>query len=205
MSKNSINEISKIFCNSVKEIIETNTGSTINFSTTALKISTTFLKPDIGCFMQFYGDFSGLVIINFSGEAALEIYQKYMLNIGMNKESLTDNFNSPEVTDSLGEIINQIGGSVRREIEKKFKLSVKNNQPKAISISNSILISISSDLTKPQCRRISFKTEGQKSFHVEIAMENTQFIPLFEVDDDEEEFDINNLDIDTLIAENKQF
>jgi len=168
-----------------------------------LKIPTTFLKPDIGCFMQFYGDFSGLIIINFSGEAALEIYRKYMINLGMNSDDLTDNYNSTDVSDSLGEIANQIGGSVRREIEKKFKISVKNNQPKAISISNSMLISIASDLTKPQCRRISFKTESQKSFYVEIAIENTQFISLFEHNDSDDEFDIDNIDIESLIAANK--
>ena len=199
--KNSINELAKIFCFSTKEIIEINTNSKITYSPTIQKIPTTYLKPDIGCFMQFSGDFSGLVIFNFLGEAAIEIYKNYMLNLGMPEDEITHNFNSNEVTDSLGEIINQIGGKVRQEIEKKFKMSVKNNQPKAISISNSILISIASDLTKPQCRRISFKTAMQKSFYIEIAIEQTEFISLFESDiNEEEDFDINNLDIESLIA-----
>ncbi len=200
--KNSINELAKIFCSGTKEIIEINTNSNITFSPTIQKIPTTYLKPDIGCFMQLSGDFSGLVIFNFTGDAAIEIYRNYMLNLGMPEDEITHNFNSNEVTDSLGEIINQIGGKVRQEIEKTFKISVKNNQPKAITISNSILISIASDLTKPQCRRISFKTAMQKSFYIELAIEQTEFICLFDIEDEEtEDFDINNIDIESLIAE----
>ncbi len=201
--RNSINELAKIFCSGTKEILEINTNSTINFSPTIQKIPTTYLKPDIGCFMQLSGDFAGLVIFNFTGEAAIEIYRNYMLNLGMPEDEITHNFNSNEVTDSLGEIINQIGGKVRHEIEKTFKMSVKNNQPKAISISNSILISIASELTRPQCRRISFKTAMQKSFYIELAIEQTEFISLFDSEDvgEEDDFDINNLDIESLIAE----
>ncbi len=202
-NKSSINELCKYFCTSTKEIVEANTNSTISFSPTIQKIPATFLKPDVGSFVEFYGDFSGLVIINFSKEAAIEIYRNYMTNLGIPEEELTDNYNSNEVSDSLGEIINQIGGKVRKEIENNFNLSVKNNQPKVITISNTILISISSDINKPYCRRISFKTAGQKSFYIEIAIEQIDFISLFENEntkDNSSPNDIYDLDVESIIA-----
>ena len=46
------------------------------------------LKPDIGCFVLFDGGFSGLVVLNFGAATAMEIYEKYMLNMGMPKSEL---------------------------------------------------------------------------------------------------------------------
>ena len=52
------------------------------------RISKTCLKPDIGCFVLFDGGFSGLVIINFSAQAAMELYSNYLLNMGLSKSDL---------------------------------------------------------------------------------------------------------------------
>jgi CheY-specific phosphatase CheX len=70
------------------------------------------LKPDIGCFVLFDGGFSGLVVLNFAGNAALEIYEKYMLSMGMPKSELASSFSSDEVSNILGELMNQIVGDL---------------------------------------------------------------------------------------------
>jgi hypothetical protein len=49
------------------------------------RITKTCLKPDIGCFVLFDGGFSGLVVLNFSAQTAMELYESYMLNMGMPK------------------------------------------------------------------------------------------------------------------------
>jgi hypothetical protein len=68
-------------CNSVTSVLSAATQSQVRFSGMVQRISKTCLKPDIGCFVLFDG-FSGLVVINFSAAAAMELYQSYMLSMG---------------------------------------------------------------------------------------------------------------------------
>ncbi len=59
-----INEVAKIFCQAVKEVLESSTGSKIRYAPTIQKVPSISLKPDLGCFVQFSGDYSGLFIMN---------------------------------------------------------------------------------------------------------------------------------------------
>lgn len=52
------------------------------------RITKTCLKPDVACFVLFDGGFSGLVVMNFSAQSAMELYESYMLSMGIAKESL---------------------------------------------------------------------------------------------------------------------
>jgi hypothetical protein len=75
-------------CNSVTRVLSVATQSQVHYSGMVQRITKTCLKPDIGCFVLFDGGFSGLVIINFSASAAMELYQSYLLSMGMSKEDL---------------------------------------------------------------------------------------------------------------------
>ena len=72
-------------CNSVTKVLTTATQSNVTFSGMVQRISKTCLKPDIGCFVLFDGGFSGLVVINFSAQSAMELYESYMLSMGIPK------------------------------------------------------------------------------------------------------------------------
>ena len=61
-------------CNSVTSVLSAATQTQVRFSGMVQRISKTCLKPDIGCFVLFDGGFSGLVVINFSAAAAMELY-----------------------------------------------------------------------------------------------------------------------------------
>ena len=169
----SIDEISKIFLKTAQKTLETNTKQEITYSNTIQKIPKVSMKPDLTCFVQFDGDYIGLVIMNFSANAAYEIYEKYMLAMGMPKEELATGVSSAEVTDSIGEITNQIMGHLVKEIEDKFNLNAVFGQPKALTINSAITLVIDSDYREN--RRLSFKI-GNYSFRIEIAMEHTEFI-----------------------------
>ncbi|MEF1272682.1 DUF3334 family protein, partial [Vibrio campbellii] len=73
-------------CQSVSGVLTSATSSQINYSAMVQKINKTSLKPDFGCFVLFDGGFTGLVVINFTAKAALEIYTNYMRNMGMPEE-----------------------------------------------------------------------------------------------------------------------
>ena len=170
--------VAKVFCDAVKEVIETSTGASVSYAPTIQDVPSISLKPDMGCFVQFSGDYSGLFIMNLSGRAALEIYKKAMTFMGLPEKDLADDYNSEDVVSSVGEMINQVIGKARQKIEHLYGLSATNNQPKAITISSAITLSVATMLDRPKCRRLSFRTQDHNPFYVEMNLEQTEFIRL---------------------------
>ena len=177
-SLSTVDRVAKIFCHAVKEVIDTSTGMDVRFAPTIQDVPSISLKPDVGCFVQFSGDYSGLFIMNFSKEAALEIYQKAMSFMGLPDDEISKDFDSDEVVNYVGEIINQVIGKARQKIEATYGLSANNNQPKAITISTAITLSVATMLDRPVCRKISFRTGDGNPFYVEMNLEKTEFISL---------------------------
>lgn len=171
----SIDEISKIFLATARNTLETLTKREISFSSTIQKTPKVSMKPDLTCFVQFNGDYNGLVVINFSEDAAFDIYQSYMKTMGMPEEELAATVSSPEVTDTIGEITNQMMGQLIKEIEEEYHLNADFGQPKALTLNSSITLVIDSDYGEN--RRLSFKI-GNYSFRIELAMEHTEFITI---------------------------
>ncbi len=169
----SIDEISKIFLKTGQKTLETLTKQDVVYAKTIQKTPKVSMKPDLTCFVQFNGDYNGLVVINFSEEAALEIYNSYMKAMGMPQEELASSISSPEVTDTIGELTNQMMGQVTKDIEEKYELNADFGQPKALTLNSSITLVIDSDYGEN--RRLSFKI-GNYSFRIEIAMEHAEFI-----------------------------
>lgn len=151
------------------------------------KINKTSLKPDFGCFVLFDGGFSGLVVINFTAKAALEVYSQYMRNMGMPEEELAVLHTSDEVGDVLGELMNQLVGDFTNKIRKELQTNITQNQPKMLSLNKQVILSVDTNLDRPQARRVTFSTENNNIFYLELAMDKTEFIQLeeFEVQDDE--------------------
>ncbi len=193
-----INQVARIFCEAVKDVLEAATDSKISFSPTIQNIPSISLKPDVGCFVQFAGDYSGLFIMNLSGDAALEIYRRSLTYMGLPESDLADDYASDEVVNCIGELINQIIGKARSMVEQEYGLTAENNQPKAITISTAITLSIATMLDKPRCRRLSFKTQDNRPFYVEMNMEQTEFIRLFDVERAERG---DQMDIDAMMAQ----
>jgi chemotaxis protein CheY-P-specific phosphatase CheC len=156
------------------------------------KINKTSLKPDFGCFVLFDGGFSGLVVINFTSQAALELYTNYMRNMGMPEEELAILHTSDEVGDVLGELMNQLVGDFTNKIRKELQTNITQNQPKMLSLNKQVLLSVDTNLDRPQARRVTFTTEQNNIFYLELAMDKTEFIQLeeFEVEGDTNPDDI---------------
>jgi len=169
----SIDEISKIFLKTAQHTLETSTRKKVIYSTTIQKIPKVSMKPDLTCFVQLNGDYNGLVVMNFSADAAFDIYQSYMRSMGMPDEELAATLAAPEVSDAIGEITNQVMGQVVKDIEEAYNLNAEFGQPKALTLNSSITLVIDADYSEN--RRLSFKI-GNYSFRIEIAMEHTEFI-----------------------------
>lgn len=174
-------------CQSVSGVLTAASASDVTYSAMVQKINKTALKPDFGCFVLFDGGFTGLVVINFTAKAALEIYTNYMRNMGMPEDELAVLHTSDDVGDVLGELMNQIVGNFTNRIRKELQTNITQNQPKMIAINKQVLISVDTNLDRPQARRVTFSTADNNIFYLELAMDKTEFIQLeeFEIQEDE--------------------
>ncbi|MDD1791683.1 DUF3334 family protein [Enterovibrio makurazakiensis] len=173
-------------CQSVTAVLSKATDSSVHHSAMVQKITKTSLKPDFGCFVLFDGGFSGLVVINFDAKSALELYKKYMSHMGMPEEELATLHTSDEVADVLGELMNQIVGDFTGKVKRSLQTNITQNQPKMMAINKNINVTIDSNIERPQARRVSFSTEDNNIFYLELAMERTEFIQLEEFEEAEE-------------------
>lgn len=173
-------------CHSVTAVLGAATGKPIKHSAMVQKIQKTSLRPDLGCFVLFDGSFSGLVIINFTSKAAVELYRDYMINMGMPADELATSHTADEVGDVMGELMNQIVGNFTSRIGKELQTVINQNQPKMMAINKSISMSIDTNLDLTQSRRVAFTTAQNQSFFLELAMDKTEFIKLeeFEIEPD---------------------
>ncbi|WP_108946464.1 DUF3334 family protein [Shewanella halifaxensis] len=185
-------------CHSVAHVLSSTTHSQISHAGMVQSISKTCLKPDLGCFSIFDGGFSGLVVINFSAPAAMEIYREYMLNMAMPESELAMSYTSDDVGNVMGELMNQILGDFINKISKELQTSISQSQPKMLTINKELTISIDTNLDDGIARRVSFKTQNNHVFYLEFAMDKTEFIKLSEFEADDE------FDLDELLAEHGQ-
>ena len=178
-----VDNIISIFCLAAKKTLEKSTKQVIKYSATIQRIPKIALRPDIGCFVQFTGDYSGLVVMNFSVDAAYELYRSYMLTMGLSEKELVKDGHSNEVVDTMGEMTNQILGRSVSMVENQFDLNAYFGQPKALFLNSAITLTLEAvssvnmapDATFSENRRIVFKV-GTHRFHMEISMEKTEFI-----------------------------
>lgn len=179
-------------CGSVTSVLSKTSDSQVSHAAMVQSITRTCLKPDLGCFSIFDGGFSGLVVINFSAESALEIYRGYMTHMGMPETEFAISHTSDEVGDIMGELMNQILGDFISKVSKQLQTSINQSQPKMLTINKQLMISIDTNLDEAVARRVSFKTQNNHIFYLEFAMDKTEFIQLDEFDE-EGEFDPDEL------------
>jgi chemotaxis protein CheY-P-specific phosphatase CheC len=167
-------------CHSVTDVLSAATQSQVRFSGMVQRISKTCLKPDIGCFVLFDGGFSGLVVINFSASAAMELYESYMLSMGLSKEDLAISHTSDEVSNVMGELMNQILGSFTGKVGRELQTHITQNQPKMLVLNKQVVLSVDANLDKPESRRVTFYTGRNHIFYLELAIDKTEFIRLYD-------------------------
>lgn len=172
-------------CNSVTRVLNVATHCQVHYSGMVQRITKTCLKPDIGCFVLFDGGFSGLVVINFSAQTAMELYESYMLNMGMPKDGLASAHTSDEVSNIMGELMNQIVGDFTGKVRRELQTHITQNQPKMLVLNKQVVLSVDTHLDKPESRRVTFYTGKNNIFYLELAIDRTEFIKLHDFDSDE--------------------
>lgn len=190
MRKNKVlntDDVLLTLCASVTQVFAAAGNAQIAYSPMVQKIHKTCLRPDLGCFVLFDGGFSGLVVINFTAEAAMEIYRKYMMSMGMPETELAQFHTSDEVGNVMGELMNQIVGDFTNRVRQELQTSINQSQPKMMAINKQVQILINTQLDQPQARRVTFNTPLHNIFYLELAMDKTEFIQLHDFETAEEE------------------
>lgn len=178
-------DILRSLCNSMTKVLTMATQSQIHYSGMVQRISKTCLKPDIGCFVLFDGGFSGLVVTNFSAAAAMELYESYMLNMGMARDELASSCTSDEVANVMGELMNQVVGDFTGKVARELQTHITQNQPKMLALTKQVILSVDTNLEKPQARRVTFFTGRNNIFYLELAIDHTEFIKLNDFESEE--------------------
>lgn len=178
----STEDILATLCKSVTEVLTAATNNKIAYSAMVQKITRTCMRPDIGCFVLFDGGFTGLVVKNFTAQAAMEIYGDYMRNMGMPESEIAKSHLSDDVSNVLGELMNQVVGDFTNKVREQLHTSISQNQPKMMAINKQVQISVDTTMDRPQARRVTFTTENQSIFYLELAMDKTEFIKLHDFD-----------------------
>ncbi|MDY0071203.1 MAG: DUF3334 family protein [Thauera sp.] len=183
-------------CESVSSVLGKASGGEVRYSGMVQKITKTCLKPDIGCFVLFDGGFSGLVVMNFSADAAMELYQRYLLSMGMSASELASSHTSDEVSNVMGELMNQIVGDFTSKVGRELQTQITQSQPKMLVLNKQVILSVDTKLDQPEARRVTFYTEGNKVFYLELAVDRTEFIKMVDFEPAEV------VDPDQLLAQN---
>lgn len=189
------NDLLLTLCNAVTRVLSVATNSQVQYSGMVQRIQKTYLKPDIGCFVLFDGGFSGLVIINFSAASAMELYRSYLLNMGLSESDLANAHTADEVSNVMGELMNQVVGDFTGKVRREMQTHITQNQPKMLVLNKQVQLSVDANLDNPEARRVTFYTAGGNIFYLELAVDNTEFIQLRELEAVEE------IDPDAIMAQ----
>ena len=187
----STNELKKItsddimiyLCDSVSYVLNTATKTSVKYTPMVQRITKTSLTPDIGTFVMFTGSFAGMVVINFPKDTAMELYKGYMLSMGMNENELAKNYTSDDVSNSLGELMNQILGNFTRVVSDRLHSNITQSQPKMLALPRELQISINVALDNPKYSKVTFNTGNNNVFYLELAMDDTDFTLVRELEE----------------------
>ena len=173
----SILEIAGVFGSAIKNVIERSCHLKISIAKTAQFIPTIQLSEDIGTFVSFSGNYNGLMVLNFTGEAALELVTASLKVMGMPEEDIPTHYMADDVRGSLGELVNHIIGKARTDIQQEYELIAHATIPAVVPITTPIglYFKASTAATHP-CVRLSLRTPGNHRLHMELTIEPTLFV-----------------------------
>lgn len=175
----SVLDLANLFAKAVQEVTKNFCHLDITVGKNAQFLSTIQISEDLGAFVSFNGNYSGLMVMNFEGEAALELVNASLTAMGMPEEELSSHYMSDDVRNSIGELVNHIIGNVRAKIQEEYDLSANATIPAVLPVSIPIGLFFKSTISEGHsCVRLVFRTPGSFRFHLELSMESSLVVAL---------------------------
>ncbi|MBI3795230.1 MAG: DUF3334 family protein [Nitrospinae bacterium] len=171
----------RIFAEVTQELLQKTTGKKFHISGTIIQIPCVKLSGDIASFVTFYGDYSGLMVLNFESQAALETVRAMLAGMGLGEEDMPTSATSDDVRNNVGELTNQAIGKIRSVIQHKYDVMAKANIPATVPVKVPLELSMETKgHSEMECMRVVFITEGNNRFYMELALEPMLWTPLSE-------------------------
>jgi len=179
LTKTSTIEFVRIFSSSIRDLIQSSTSKKILVSKTAMQVGGIQISGDVGAFVAFKGDYSGIMVLNFEADAALEIVSDTLIMMGFPEDEVPKHHGSDEVRSNIGEIVNQAIGKCRSQVQEKFDLTARANIPAVVPITVPIALTmVAKEPAEMECVRVSFTTVKRNKFYMELALEPLLGMPL---------------------------
>ncbi len=179
MEESSILLVADLFSKAARDIILRFCSVEVTVAKTAQFIPTVQISGDLGSFVSFDGDYSGLMVLNFSGTTALELVVASLKAMGMPDDDIPHHHQADDVVNSLGELTNHIIGRARTNVQNQYDLIAHATIPAVVPVNKPIgLVFKSTSAEETPCIRISFRTPKNNHFHMELALEQTRFASL---------------------------
>ena len=83
----------------------------------------------------------------------------------------------------MGELMNQIIGDFTSKVRRELQTHITQNQPKMLVLNKQVNLSVDTNLDKPEARRVTFYTGRENIFYLELAIDRTEFIKLYDFDE----------------------
>ncbi len=176
MQKTSILLVAHVFQKAACEVISRSCSMEVTVAKTAQIIPSIEISKDIGAFVTFSGNYSGVMVINFTGDAALELVTSSLVAMGMPEEDIPSHHLADDVLSSIGELTNHIIGKARADMKTEYDLVAHANIPAVVPVTAPIgLVFKGNGLEGYSCIRLAFSTPQNHHFHMEITLEPALF------------------------------
>jgi hypothetical protein len=76
--------------------------------------------------------------------------------------------------------MNQIVGDFTGKVGRELQTHITQNQPKMLAINKQVMLSVDANLDQAEARRVTFYTGGGNIFYLELAIDRTEFIKLYD-------------------------
>jgi hypothetical protein len=78
-------------------------------------------------------------------------------------------------------------------VARELQTHITQNQPKMLALNKQVMLSVDTNLDKPEARRVTFYTARNNIFYLELAIDRTEFIKLNDFEQHEEVTDPDEL------------
>ncbi len=125
----------------------------------------------ISTLLDFTGSINGIVIINYTEDAAVNVVSAFLQGMGMGEDDCPKGLGE-ELINVLGEIMNQVLGAFRRNLSKEYGLSTTSGTP--VTMIPSVMLNVTPVETTQRSFvyvRAQISTPSSVSFYVEFCVQ----------------------------------
>lgn len=173
---NAIN-ITNIFCRAYIEVLtKLNRQHQFVISPTFQVIQSIETRHRVSSIIDFTGGINGILIINYSSEAAMDVVGNFLQGMGMAPEDCPKGLGE-EMLNILGEITNQVVGNFRKNLFKEFGLHTTSGTP--VTMIPNLMLSVmpaASQHSDATSIRAQITTPAGHPFFIELCVQKGLFV-----------------------------